>query len=156
MHGEYKVPGGKLVVVDLDLRDGHIADVSIAGDFFLEPAEALDDINSALVGLADSSSVADIAAAITGRLDPATRMIGFTPEAVGIAVRRALGHAIDWSDLTFDVIGPVTMDPRMHVALDEVIAAELAHGDPTHLASSSVAAAPDVWVAQEGQPSSDP
>ncbi len=129
MRGEYKVPGGKLVAVDVETAEGVISSAFVSGDFFLEPAEALDDINSALVGLADSSSVADIAAAITGRLDPATRMIGFTPEAVGIAVRRALGHAIDWSDLTFDVIGPVTMDPRMHVALDEVIAAELAHGE---------------------------
>ena len=37
MHGEYKVPGGKLVVVDLDVREGRIAGFRLAGDFFLEP-----------------------------------------------------------------------------------------------------------------------
>lgn len=30
MHGEYKVPGGKLVVVDLDERDGVLRDVQVA------------------------------------------------------------------------------------------------------------------------------
>ena len=51
MHGEYKVPGGKLVVVDLDDRDGRIAGFRLAGDFFLEPDSALDDINAAVNGL---------------------------------------------------------------------------------------------------------
>ena len=51
MHGEYKVPGGKLVVADLEVRDGRLADVRISGDFFLEPPEALDAINRGLNGL---------------------------------------------------------------------------------------------------------
>jgi hypothetical protein len=41
MHGEYKIPGGKLVVVDLDVIDGALRNVRVAGDFFLEPDEAL-------------------------------------------------------------------------------------------------------------------
>ena len=48
MHGEYKVPGGKLVVVDLEQRDGRIADFHLAGDFFLEPDDALDEHSPAL------------------------------------------------------------------------------------------------------------
>lgn len=129
MRGEYKVPGGKLVAVDVEADEDRINQAFVSGDFFLEPDEALDDINEALTGLPSNASVAHIAEAITDRLDGAVRMIGFTPESVGIAVRRALGHAVDFSDLTFDVIGPVTMDPRMHVALDEVLAAELARGE---------------------------
>lgn len=129
MRGEYKVPGGKLVAVDVETADGVITQAFVSGDFFLEPDEALEDINDALAGMASTSSVTDLAAAINGRLSDDVRMIGFTPEAVGIAVRRALGHATDWSDHTFDVIGPVTMDPRMHVALDEVLAGELARGE---------------------------
>ena len=50
MHGEYKVHGGKLVVADLEVRDGAMTNIQIAGDFFLEPAEALDDICAALKG----------------------------------------------------------------------------------------------------------
>ena len=129
MRGEYKVPGGKLVAVDIETDGGKLTHAALSGDFFLEPDEALDEINAALLGLAASASVADIAQAISNRLSPEAQLIGFTPEAVGIAVRRALGHAVDWADLTFDVIGPVTLDPRMHVALDEVLAGELARGE---------------------------
>lgn len=128
MRGEYKVPGGKLVAIDIETNEGRISRAALSGDFFLEPDEALEDINGALVGLPDDTSAADLAAAIQARLPEGARLIGFTPEAVGIAVRRALGHATEFSDHTFDVIGPVTMDPRMHVALDEVMAKELAAG----------------------------
>ena len=44
MHGEFKVPGGKLVVVDLEVVDGRISDFRLAGDFFLEPDSALEAI----------------------------------------------------------------------------------------------------------------
>jgi len=37
MRGEYKVPGGKLVAVDLEVADGRIAKAAVSGDFFLEP-----------------------------------------------------------------------------------------------------------------------
>ena len=49
MHGEYKVPGGKLVVVDLEEREGRIHGFHLAGDFFLEPDDALDDIDAAII-----------------------------------------------------------------------------------------------------------
>mgnify|MGYP002682918700 CR=1 FL=1 len=51
MHGEFKVPGGKLVVVDLETTDGVIHDFRLAGDFFLEPDSALAAINGAVNGL---------------------------------------------------------------------------------------------------------
>ena len=44
MHGEYKTPGGKLIVADLDVRDGKLTNVRVSGDFFLDPPEALEDI----------------------------------------------------------------------------------------------------------------
>ena len=60
MHGEYKVPGGKLVAVDLDVVDGRLRGVSVSGDFFLEPDEALEVLSSALDGLpVDADMVAD-------------------------------------------------------------------------------------------------
>ena len=58
MHGEYKVPGGKLVAVDLDVVDGLLRDVSVSGDFFLDPDEALEVLSAALDGLPfDASSL---------------------------------------------------------------------------------------------------
>ena len=129
MRGEYKVPGGKLVAVNLEVEDGRLAQVSLSGDFFLEPDDALEDINAALTALPADSGVEHIASAVEGALDGAVSLIGFTPEAIGIAVRRALGKATGWHDHVFDVIPPVTLDPAMHVALDEVIAREVAAGE---------------------------
>ena len=37
MHGEYKVPGGKLVVVDLEVDQDVLVNVTLSGDFFLDP-----------------------------------------------------------------------------------------------------------------------
>ena len=51
MHAEYKVPGGKLVVADIEVDANRISVCRIAGDFFLEPDEALEAINEAIVGL---------------------------------------------------------------------------------------------------------
>ena len=90
MHGEYKVPGGKLVVIDLAVVDGHFAKVQVSGDFFLEPDSALDTINAALCGLPADADDALMAAAVRVALGPEVRMFGITPEAVAIAARRAL------------------------------------------------------------------
>lgn len=128
MRGEYKVPGGKLVAVELDVVDGHLHGVSVSGDFFLEPDSALSDINGALNGMPSDAKTAQLAGAIAGALDDSVAMIGFSPESVAIAIRRALGKATGWGDHTFDVIPAVTMHPAMHVALDEVISEEVASG----------------------------
>jgi lipoate-protein ligase A len=90
MHGEYKVPGGKLVVVDLTDNDGHLAGVRVSGDFFLEPDSALDAINAALCGLPVDTSQAGLTAAVEAALDEHASLYGLTPEGVAIAVRRAL------------------------------------------------------------------
>jgi lipoate-protein ligase A len=128
MRGEYKVPGGKLVAVDVEVSDGRLADVSVSGDFFLEPDEALDDINAALSGMPAEAGVEKLASAVTGALGDGVSLIGFTPESIGIAVRRALGKATGWDDHVFDLIPARTLHPAMHVALDEVIAREVATG----------------------------
>jgi len=128
VRGEYKVPGGKLVVVDLEVVDDRLADVHVSGDFFLEPDSALEDIDAALTGMPADTKADGLAAAIEGALDDSVALIGFSPQAVGIAVRRALGRATGWADHTFDVIGPQVMDPVMHMALDEVLPQEVAAG----------------------------
>ena len=89
-HGEYKTVGGKLVVVDVELAGEEIANVKVSGDFFLEPAEALGDIASALEGTPVAASQAELERLISARLPQGVEMIGFSPEAVAIAVRRAI------------------------------------------------------------------
>ncbi len=127
VHGEYKVSGGKLVAVDLEVEDEVIVAASLSGDFFLEPDSALPTVSEALLGMPITSSVEDLAHAITA-VTPGVNFIGFNPEAVGIAVRRALGHSIAWHDLEFDVIHHEPQHPAMHIALDEVLAHEVAAG----------------------------
>jgi len=47
---EYKVEGGKLVRVKLEVRDGKISYVMITGDFFMHPEELIENLESFLVG----------------------------------------------------------------------------------------------------------
>jgi lipoate-protein ligase A len=131
MHGEYKVPGGKLVVVDLEVREGRIADFHLAGDFFLEPDVALDAIDGAVTGLPETADVAAIAAAIRAALPEGTQMLGFTPEAVGTAVRRSLVTAPGWRDFDWQIVHEPAVSPRMNLALDEVLTARVGDGRRT-------------------------
>ncbi|MFE4593793.1 lipoate--protein ligase family protein [Streptomyces laurentii] len=128
MHGEYKVPGGKLVVVDLDVEDGALRRVRVAGDFFLEPDEAIEAIDGALEGAPADTDAAGLAARIDQALPSGTQMYGLTTEGVAVAVRRALAHATEWSDYDWQLIHEAPQSPALHMALDEVITAEVAAG----------------------------
>ena len=128
MHGEYKVQGGKMVVADLSVNNGKLADVQIAGDFFLEPAEALSDFCRALEGLNADASVQDMTAALEAELRPDAELIGFTLESVAIAVRRALGASKTWRDYEWQILEAEVMSPAMHVAMDDVLAHEVDAG----------------------------
>ncbi|WP_314428352.1 lipoyl protein ligase domain-containing protein [uncultured Microbacterium sp.] len=128
MHGEYKVPGGKLVVVDLDVEDGRIARFRLAGDFFLEPDTALADIDAAVTGLPVESDATAIAAAVRGALPEGAQLLGFTPEAVGTAVRRALVTAPGWGDFDWEIVHDAAVSPRMNLALDEVLTSRVGEG----------------------------
>ncbi|MDR6505572.1 biotin/lipoate A/B protein ligase family protein [Arthrobacter oryzae] len=127
-HGEYKVPGGKLVVVDFDVVGGHLAHVSVSGDFFLEPDEALLDINRALTGLPETTAAADISGAVTAALPEDAVLFGFSADAVSVAVRRALAKATGWADHHWNVIAPSVLPTHVNVALDEVLTEEVGAG----------------------------
>lgn len=128
MHGEYKVPGGKLVVVDLEIEDDRIARFRLAGDFFLEPDSALDDIDAAVNGLPAESDATAIAAAVRGALPDGAQLLGFSPEAVGTAVRRALVTAPGWRDFDWEIVHDKAVSPRMNLALDEVLTSRVGEG----------------------------
>lgn len=93
MHGEYKVPGGKLVVVDLEVRDGRLVEVQVSGDFFLEPESALEWINAALNGqpadVSEAFLTEQLKTSLAGR---DVLMYGISEQAVAHAVLRALGR----------------------------------------------------------------
>ncbi|WP_322994507.1 biotin--protein ligase [Castellaniella sp.] len=89
-HGEYKIPGGKLVVVDLQARHGRLVEVRLSGDFFLEPPEALDRINAALEGLPIGTSAQALAQAVQDALSADVQMFGISPEGIAVVIQRAL------------------------------------------------------------------
>ena len=128
MHGEFKVPGGKLVVADLEIVNGKIADFHLAGDFFLEPDAALAGIDAAINGLPESVDTPTIAAAVRAALPEDVLMLGFSPESVATAVRRAMGRATGFADYEWQLIHGQAYDPRMQMALDEVLAREVGEG----------------------------
>ncbi len=128
LHGEYKVPGGKLVVVDLDVVGGALEHVSVSGDFFLEPDEALLEINRALTGLPETSTAAELSAAVSASLPPGAVLFGFSADAVAVAVRRALSKATGWADHHWNVIAPSVLPTHLNVALDEVLTEEVGAG----------------------------
>ena len=128
MHGEYKVPGGKLVAADVEVVDGRLATVAISGDFFLEPDEALSAIDAILTGLPADTDAAALTAAVQAVIGPHVTMIGFSPESVAIAVRRALGRATGWYDHTFELVDSGPQHPAMQMAIDEVLARQVGAG----------------------------
>src|SRR5262245_48878065 len=93
VHGEYKTPGGKLVVADLGVRNGRRCDVQIAGDFFLYPDEAISRLSAGVEGSQALMSISDRAAAIAAALFESDELVGVDPEAIAVAVDRALKEA---------------------------------------------------------------
>ncbi|QEO08954.1 lipoate--protein ligase family protein [Protaetiibacter larvae] len=128
MHGEYKVPGGKLVVVDLDVVDERLAEVRLSGDFFLEPDDALPLIDAALTGLPAASDAKAIAAAVQAALPEGAVLFGFSPESIATAVRRAVHHATTWRDYDWQLLHPGPLPPLTQLALDQVLTEEVAAG----------------------------
>lgn len=128
MHGEYKVPGGKLIVVDLDVVDGNIANFRLAGDFFLEPDSALDDINAAVEGLPQASDAATLASAVRAALPEGAQLLGFSPESVAVAIRRSLAQASTWTDYAWSLIHTDPLPSRLNIALDQVLTEEVGAG----------------------------
>jgi len=93
MHGEYKTPGGKLVIVDFAVRDGRFVAMEVTGDFFLYPDEAFDAIVRTLNGLPTSLPADEIAARIQHAVGTDVTFLGFSPEAIGIAIQRAMSES---------------------------------------------------------------
>ncbi|MFC0580981.1 lipoyl protein ligase domain-containing protein [Micrococcoides hystricis] len=130
-HGEYKVPGGKLVIADLQISDGRIHTANLNGDFFLEPDDVLQDLNSALQGLSVECSSKAIVESIDRALkarDDEPVLFGVDPDSIAIAVRRALGKASTWDSHEWEVIPATPLPITTQVALDQVLTERVGAG----------------------------
>ena len=128
MHAEFKVPGGKLVVVDLASADGRIANFRLAGDFFVEPDETIADIESAVNGLPVDTDAATLARAVRDALPDGAVLLGFSPEAVATTVRRALASATSFADYDWHLLRGPALAPLQQMAVDQVLSEEVGEG----------------------------
>ncbi|WP_207782482.1 lipoyl protein ligase domain-containing protein [Phytoactinopolyspora limicola] len=128
MHGEFKVPGGKLVVADLVVHDHVIEKATISGDFFLEPDDALTRINEALSGIPLNTPAAELSARARTALEGAVSL-GFDADAVAVAVRRAVTGATGWTDHQWHLLRGEPYEPALQMALEEVIADQVGTGE---------------------------
>lgn len=130
-HFEVKIPGGKLVVVDLRTDEGEITQASVSGDFFLEPEEAFLALGPALVGAPVKAETGELQA----RVDAALRgfedlaLHGFSTRDIALCARRALTDARDFSDLDWEVIHSPILPTPVNVALDELLLQQVAEGE---------------------------
>ena len=106
-----KVENGKLVKVDLEFGD-HIEDVKITGDFFIQPANAIEEMQDALVG----APVDESAMELEDRLDQVeAELVGFERSHVAEAVKQA-------SQINWNIINEGEYSEAMHHAIDQVLA----------------------------------
>lgn len=82
-----KVPDGKLVKVETEATDV-FENVNIRGDFFIDPAEALHELEEAVEGLEKESSREQI---IENLEMVEADLIGFSREDIAEAVRKSRG-----------------------------------------------------------------
>lgn len=129
MHADYKVPGGKLVVVDVETNGQNITSARLAGDFFLEPDEVLDHINDALVGLPVAASHQDIERVVSQAIPADAILMGFDAAALATVVRRALSSAKSFGDYDWDYLAPEPLEPLQQMALDQVLTEQVGAGE---------------------------
>ena len=122
-----KIPEGKLVKVKID--DG---EVTVRGDFFLEPPEALEDIQQRLSNLTDATQEK-----VEKTLkDVDAEFIGFSPEHIAEAFTQAAAEEKDSEEkqedeeeLEWRVINEGEYSEAMHHAIDEILTERMESGD---------------------------
>lgn len=86
-----KVPGGKLLQIEAECTDGIISSVSITGDFFLHPEEAVTDLEACFSGMRSDSSVAELIECVERVVtDQKLILVGVSPSDLAATVIQAL------------------------------------------------------------------
>jgi len=88
---EEKIPGGKLVCIDVQISGGKASAVKITGDFFLHPEEAIEKIERSLLGLSIDASESEISSKIKRSLEhQGAQLIGASPEDLARIFKKAV------------------------------------------------------------------
>jgi len=87
---EEKIPGGKLVAVEVWASGGVVSRVKITGDFFLHPEESIALAEASLAGLPIPADERDVTARLRTALE-GTQLIGASAEDFARIFLRAVG-----------------------------------------------------------------
>lgn len=92
MKSIYKIPGGKLIKIDLEMTGVKIKSIRIFGDFFLHPEELIEHIEHSLIGAhIEKDSLSDM---ITNILEESEgTLLGASPQDIVHAIHLALNSA---------------------------------------------------------------
>lgn len=77
-----KVPDGKMVEIGIHVEDGEVVKAEIRGDFFLQPPEKLQELESKLEGLAEDQGKDEVVAELQ---EVDAELIGFSCEDIAEA-----------------------------------------------------------------------
>ena len=112
-----KVKNGKLVKVDVEFGD-KIDDIKITGDFLIQPADAIEDMQDALIG----APVDESAMELEDRLDRVeAELVGFERSHVAEAVKQA-------TQINWNIINEGEYSEAMHHAIDQVLSHKVREG----------------------------
>ncbi len=90
MKCEEKIPGGKLIAIEVQASGGVVGGVKITGDFFLHPEEAITRAEAALVGLPLPAEESEVAARLRAAMGDA-QLIGASADDFARIFMRAVG-----------------------------------------------------------------
>ena len=86
-----KVSGGKLLRVEIEGSNNKIRHITITGDFFLHPEEALGRIEQSLCGMTFDTSIEDYAEDISEMLyQTEANFVGVSPQHIAEAIYEAV------------------------------------------------------------------
>lgn len=87
-HVDYKVPGGKLIRMDVEIEKGVIRSIKITGDFFIHPEDSIEAIEGFLTGKEVSE---ELAKKLEDFLEAkGTRMIGISAADIVASIKKLL------------------------------------------------------------------
>lgn len=89
MRHEEKIPGGKMLAVEVEVSGTVISKVKITGDFFLHPEEAILELEKSLIGI-DINTPQDEIASIAANSLAGANLIGASANDIARILRRAL------------------------------------------------------------------
>ena len=89
MKSTYKIPGGKLIKIHLEMNGDKIKKIRIFGDFFLHPEEIIERIEHSLIGAPiEKDSLSELIEQVLEQLNGT--LLGASPQDIAHAIRLAL------------------------------------------------------------------